>query len=155
MKYIIRLSLIFAFITTLSCKVGSDDDPVQTPGIIGTWALVALNSDVAVDLDDDGTASMNLEEEEPCVLDSRVTFNEDGTLMNNPSFVLIPFGDLSINCVPSSFEGTWLLEGTQLTLTQDEQSTTGTIQLLGDQLTIFDVTQGIGPATVDAVYARQ
>ncbi len=157
MKIFKLLSIAFLLTTLIACS-GDDDGNTTTPEddtIVGTWNLIAINSDTALDLNEDGTASTELETEKPCVLDTQVSFSADGTLMNNPSFAILAFGNISITCVDSSFDGTWSLDENELTLTQEQVTSTGTIILDGDTLTFLDVTQGLGGATLDGVYQRQ
>lgn len=156
MKKTIQLTILFTLLIILAGCNKNDDDSSNNASnnIQGTWILVELNSSVALDLDEDGTFSTRLHEEKPCVLNTQITFSEGGALLNEASFAIFAFGDISIVCIDTSIEGTWSIENNNLTLEQAGTESSYEILLENNRLTVYDATQGFGNSEITAIYQK-
>ena len=104
-----------------SCS--SDDNGVTEPEpspAIGSWQLIELNINPPQDINNDGNTTSNILAELPCATGT-ITISEDGTWDSNiENLSITPItGDLFIiNCAGNvtRSSGTWLLQGSQLTL---------------------------------------
>ena len=114
------LGIIFLLLSCSSDDNG-DDEPEISPAV-GTWNLFELNINPPQDIDMDGNPTDNILDELPCVTGS-LTIREDGTwnsTIENLAITSVTGGLFFINCsgTASQRSGTWLLQGSQLTLFQ-------------------------------------
>ncbi|NAY92761.1 hypothetical protein GTQ34_12620 [Muricauda sp. JGD-17] len=163
-----KTSLLIGMITLLfSCSNddNSGENSTDDNDLVGTWALTDARF-----VEDPSDPTLNLADEildalvdEDCFLAS-FTFNADGTVMSSNSVNYIvpnatPTG-LSVDCPTQSDteSGTWILEGNELTLTDENQmSETITIQFEGNNTLIIsgeDIDEN-NYAGADAVFTRQ
>ena len=110
-----------------------DDDSAA----VGTWTLTALNINPPQDIDMDGTPTSNILDELACATGT-IIIAEDGSwgsTIENLSITTITGGLFIISCsgTETQSNGSWLLQGNQLTLFRDFSSVIFTLD--GDTLT--------------------
>lgn len=78
-KFYLLGSLLFAGLTFTACSDDdanvTDPDTMDPTTIWGTYALVAVNTEVATDYDQDGVAHVNQMEESDCYSTANITFS--------------------------------------------------------------------------------
>ncbi|GAB4516787.1 DUF5004 domain-containing protein [Allomuricauda sp.] len=117
----------------------SDDDGngsgFSADALVGTWDLTAVNVSSQLDLDDDGTSSANLIDEQDCI-SGTITFNADNTYQfqqSNFTITTITNGQYFVDCNGSiQATGAWASDGTQVVF--QGSTTLGTLQLNGNQM---------------------
>ena len=93
-------------------------------GIAGTYLLTAFNSSVPTDLNNDGTASTNQLNETTCFDNMLLTLNANNTFTANSKGVEIVFNGTvdEISCFTDpNYTGTWVLNGTILSITYTDE----------------------------------
>lgn len=132
----------------------SFSDPIVTANIeytqlIGKWDLFKMQTDTPVDLNNDGTGSLNLLNETSCFDVMSITFNEDMTFSSVNARMDFAAGDSNTDfaCMGTGRgpdTGTWEISGDILTLTViiDGESFTNTKSLIFDGSTfLFEVSE--------------
>ncbi|WP_299256022.1 lipocalin family protein [uncultured Aquimarina sp.] len=155
--FVMSFALLFA-----SCS--SDDDNGGNPAtisLVGTWELTSASGALPVDLNMDGTASVNLLEELPCFEDT-IVVNEDSTYSQNVVEIIFDF-DVTVqppvvtaDCTDAILTqtGEWNLNGEQLIFTPaGEDSKTVTITLTENMLSFTDTVGDLGQVAL--VFTRQ
>lgn len=108
----------------------------QPTDLVGTWLLTAWNGEEAIDLNNDGTESINFLIEMDCYNNETIVFNVDntGTVMST-SYALIDIFlevgstnsyDFSIDCIEEieNTDITWSQSGNIVSITDDTNETT-------------------------------
>ena len=186
-----------AFVSILAVFVSCDNEPLEgfdltevnqvnqeTPAgvatnatsIEGTWKLTAWNAANAVDINNDGTASINLLDELNCYDNETIVFNSDNTAISMSTtyaeielFIVVGTTNqytFTSTCVPEieNTNLTWVQSGNLVTTTDVVSGGTINFTLNGNQLSFlipngFDVSNGSGTATVTEdltfVYTKQ
>ncbi|MEM6515725.1 MAG: hypothetical protein AAF688_06045 [Bacteroidota bacterium] len=119
-------------IQTAIDNLGDCSNNQQTTNIPGTWKLTAWNIDGGLDLDNDGTASVNVLDEMDCYNNETIVFNADGTAsVISTSFADIESEfelgsndefDFTVECIQDdeTTTGTWTEDSNTLTFTYDD-----------------------------------
>ena len=150
------LPLLVCVFLLISCS--SDDNGDSEPdnsAAVGTWTLIELNINPPQDIDMDGNSTSNILDELPCATGS-IIINADGTwsstienLAINPVTGDLFFIDCAGNSTQSS--GSWLLQGSQLSLFRSFSTLLFTLQ--GDTITLNSGEDL--PGFLSEVYERQ
>ncbi len=145
--------LLFAFIMLLVGCENDDSQPSNNNTLVGSWEITTLVSEVALDLNNDDTASQNIHEEIDCIIET-INFESDGTWSGTTGYGISFFTELqTILCFDNSGSGTWSLDGSTLTITNDTFTNTHTITLTEDTLS-FDQMENLIPTSVIATYVK-
>ncbi|MGB3608651.1 hypothetical protein [Psychroserpens sp.] len=137
MKYrILYVATLIAFMLFTSC---SNDDSDSDDALNGTWRLTEFNSFMPLDLNNDGTPSINLLTEIDCLENETLVFESNNIVVsNNTSFFDIEI-DLeigttnefiySVNCEEDiySFTMTYTQDGATVILNDDGDLSVGLI----------------------------
>lgn len=164
-KYILPTLCALALLASCSTDGdGNDNEMLDSASLVGTWNM----SDVRFEEDPDDT-SLNLADEvvdflfaQGCVLVS-FTFNADGTVTSSDKV-----NYLEINAGPNGLDvpcptetdieaATWVLDGNQLTLTdENDEAETITIELESNTLIIAgDEIDANNYSGAEAIFSRQ
>lgn len=136
MKTIKNLLSIFVFISSFMF-VSCEDEPVDATlvnntntnntggggntggtNVIGTYKLTAYNSSVPTDLNNDGTNSTNQLNETTCFNNMFLVLNSNHTFNADSKGIDIDLAGTGTECFTDpDYNGSWVLNGTTLTLT--------------------------------------
>lgn len=138
-KTIFNLLLsLFAVLLIVSCK---DDEPTLAEQLVGTWNshiidYMCTDSDGDTDEIDFDLSDGNCiteDDVEVCITNT-IVVNSNGTYTNTSELVINGESD-----GPSTTDGTWVLDGNNLTLTEidsgEEVIVDGTVSVAGDLMT--------------------
>lgn len=182
------------FVSVLTIFVSCDNEPLEgfdltqinqiatggvvtnTTSIDGTWKLTAWNATNAVDINNDGTASVNLLDELNCYDNETIVFSSDNTAISMST----TYADIEVElvvgttneynftstCVPEieNTNLTWAQVGNIVATTDVVSGGTNNFTLNGSQLSFlipngFNVSNGAGTVTVTEdltlVYTKQ
>lgn len=124
-----------------SNDVGDDED------ILGTWKLTAWIGEEPIDLNNDGTESINFLDEMDCYTNETIVFSADNTAVTmSTSYATFIYDievgttdeyDYTIECTleNENTDVTWTQNGNIISVTDNGVTTDGTLN--GDQLSIF------------------
>ena len=174
-----RISLILLAILSLmfaSCSGDDDGNDNQNVSIDGTWKLTAWNASSAFDINNDGTANINILDELNCYDNETIVFSANNTAVVNSTSYADITGEIivgttdeymfMIDCVEENdtFLLTWSLNGNTIIFDDGtEDQITGT--LTGNQISIVieeglviyndDYTEIIVNQDLTFVYTKQ
>ena len=153
-KIVLPLLALVCLIFSCSSDDNGGNEP-QTNDAVGTWRLTELNINPPQDINMDGNSTGNILDELSCAIGT-INISDDGTWdsdIENLSITLVT-GDLFIiNCAGSVTRnsGTWILQGSQLTLFRGFTSLLFTLQ---DDTIILSSNEDL-PGFRSEVYQRQ
>lgn len=130
MKTIIQsLSILMLMLVITSCT-SDDNNQVTTltdADVIGEWQLIEINSDPAIDIENDGTTDTNLMLQTTCFDGWGLDFDANGTLTADYAEIEIdPNAIASLICTPQTDTGTYNISGNNLTVSATIDGTTET-----------------------------
>lgn len=112
-----------------SCT-SDDNNQVTTltdADVIGEWQLIEINSDPAIDIENDGTTDTNLMLQTTCFDGWGLDFDANGTLTADYAEIEIdPNAIASLICTPQTDTGTYNISGNNLTVSATIDGTTET-----------------------------
>jgi hypothetical protein len=175
-KYLTRVLLATIFLILTACQYEPVDPAVPTkpiiqpkPNISGKYDMIAYNTSVPTDLNNDGQSSTNQMKETTCYSNNNIILNDDNTFAATLNSIGIVFdgSNYSLDCkYNSNISGTWQLDGSIVTLTYSANNNSASMQLTlsGNNISqkingpIVTQTNGI-PATVqgtiEMMYTKQ
>ena len=118
-------------IQTLIDGLGDCNSDEEPTGIVGTWLLTAWNGEEAIDLNNDGTESINFLDEMDCYTNETIVFNQDnsGVAMSTSYAdieIFIEVGttdsyDFNITCIEEveNTDMTWTQSGAIISITDE------------------------------------
>lgn len=113
--------------TNSSTGGGSTGGGSTSTSIVGAYKLTAFNTSVPTDLNNDGTASTNQLNETSCYNNSLLVLNSNNTFTADSKGVEIDFTANTLECFTDpDITGTWVLNGSILSLTYVDGGTTYT-----------------------------
>lgn len=128
-KIKIAIFTIFTLITFFSCNVEPLDSDllgniINSGSVAGTYRMTAFNTGIPTDLNNDGTASTNQMLETSCFNNNLISINPNGTFTATSKGVDVS-SSASVVCYSDpDITGTWVLNGTVLTLRYVEATVT-------------------------------
>ncbi len=130
MKTIIQsLSILMLMLVITSCT-SDDNNQVTTltdADVIAEWQLIEINSDPAIDIENDGTTDTNLMLQTTCFDGWGLDFDANGTLTADYAEIEIdPNAIASLICTPQTDTGTYNISGNNLTVSATIDGTTET-----------------------------
>ena len=126
-KLTAALLSIFTLMTFSSCNIEPLDSDllgnvINPDSVAGTYRMTAFNTGIPTDLNHDGTTSTNQMLETSCFNNSFITINPNGTFTATSKGVDVS-ASATLECyTDSNIAGTWVLNGTVLTLSYVEAS---------------------------------
>ncbi len=158
MKYFKTPFLLFTLMAVIVSCSSDDSGPTttETDEISGTWNLIEINVNPAVDANNDGTSNSNLLSELDC-LNGTLTFNTDGSWSSSITDVdvtSITGGLFFVSCSATVTDsGTWQFMNNQVSAFSNTLFETGILVLDGNRLT---ATLGEDlPSFQNIVYEKQ
>ncbi|MFD0976998.1 lipocalin family protein [Salinimicrobium gaetbulicola] len=109
---------------------------IRQNDLVGTWKIKAMNSDVAVDLDADGTSNTNILEETTCFDNLFFNFNAEGGVLAHQARLNFVDGEMQCDG-EGDYAATYEVAGNELSVSFQSGETTLTF------------TKTIGLSTVD------
>ena len=112
---------VFTLMTFTSCNVESLDSDllgniINPASVAGTYRMTAFNTGIPTDLNHDGTTTTNQMLETPCFNNNILTINPDATFTATSKGVDVS-ASATLECfIDPDITGTWMLNGTVLTL---------------------------------------
>ena len=133
---------VFTLMTFSSCNVEPLDSDllgnvINPASIAGTYRMTAFNTGIPTDLNHDGTTSKNQMLETSCFNNNFVTINPNGTFTATSKGVDVS-ASATLECYTDpDITGTWVLNGTVLTLSYVDASvqTSEMFSVTGNTLT--------------------
>ena len=122
---------VFTLITFTSCNIEPLDSDllgnvINPDSVAGTYRMTAFNTGIPTDLNNDGTTSTNQMLETSCFNNNILTINPDGTFKATSKGVEVSAG-ATLECYTDpDITGTWVLNGTVLSLSYVEASVQNT-----------------------------
>lgn len=115
--------------STATVFEGQDIQPTQ---LVGTWKIESMISDVAVDLNSDGTASVDILEESTCFDNLFFNFNEEGGIAAHQAKLNFVDGEMQCNS-EGDYTATYTVSGNELSVSFQS----------GDSMITFTKTIGL------------
>ena len=153
-KTLIYPFLVSTLLVFTACETDSDanrnasnpPDNEEMSMLDGTYVLTTLDATPATDLNEDGTANVDVFAETDCFDVTQVTFNSDGTFTATNAKLDFNGGDNNdeLICTSRTDSGMWSLEGSTLTLSVmlgDNTFMDSTEITLSDNAFSFTVTE--------------
>ena len=126
-KLTAALLSIFTLMTFSSCNIEPLDSDllgnvINPDSVAGTYRMTAFNTGIPTDLNHDGTTSTNQMLETSCFNNNFITINPNGTFTATSKGVDVS-ASATLECYTDpNIAGTWVLNGTVLTLSYVEAS---------------------------------
>ncbi len=149
----------FVFMVLVSCGLDGDEDAIAPPNfdVVALYDLVEINVSAPLDLNNDGTSSLNIVDELACLAESTLLINGDLTwVLSQPNLEVTSItGDqFNIDCIDTPIQtGTWFSDELQVLLTSATNTGPATLRISGDRL-IADIGLNL-PEFQSVVYQRR
>jgi hypothetical protein len=120
-KLTAALLSVFTLMTFSSCNIEPLDSDllgnvINPDSVAGTYRMTAFNTGIPTDLNNDGTTSTNQMLETTCFNNNFITINPNGTFIATSKGVDVS-ASATLECYTDpDITGTWVLNGTVLTL---------------------------------------
>ncbi len=147
--------LCLTALLVFSCS-SDDEGGSESASIVGAWSITSFQTSQSYDLNGDGESSNDLVKELDCFT-SVVAFTEAGTFSSTSSnieFMAQGENDFTIVCDGSTtLTGTYEVDGSTLTTTDEDGSQSGDVTITKDQLTTVVQDDDLGQVTL--IFKRQ
>lgn len=144
-------TLLFASMLIVSCSSDDGDASDDGASIVGVWDAIEFNTAIGLDLNDDGTASSNLLDELDC-FEVSSTFTEEGTFTSTSSSILFEGTDIdfTLSCDDGveTNSGTYVLNGSALTTTDEDGDVESTVSITATRLTVSGEDEDFGQVVI-------